>query len=363
MNPSILQAIPAKCNERRHRVTQSLSPSPSLAGWLRKLPGRLWHWLPIRVNRPVRVLAWLSVILQVVLIGTGGAVRLTASGLGCPTWPQCTAGSLVDTPELGIHGVIEFSNRMLTVVLSIVVILVFLAVLRMRKTRRDLFVLTLVQGLSIPFQAVLGGITVLSGLNPYVVGLHFVVSILLVILTTVLVYRVYRGQRGGERLTPLWFSAGTWLTYVFVGLTVIFGILTTGSGPHAGDNSDAKSLAPRNGLSQVLLQDIHSIPAYLTFACTLVLFVAAWVAKDKPRWRSIRRFAAGLLGIELVQIIVGITQAKEGLPIVLVNIHLVLAAILVALMTAVVLAQRAPAVGGPATGELPADAAASLPAN
>jgi cytochrome c oxidase assembly protein subunit 15 len=291
-------------------------------------------------NRPVKILAWLSLVLQVVLIGTGGAVRLTASGLGCPTWPNCTAGSFVPTPELGYHGVIEFANRMLTFVLSLVVILVFLAVLRMRKNRRDLFVLTLLQGLSIPFQAVLGGISVLTGLNPYVVGSHFLVSILLVVLTTVLVYRVYRGRRGSERVAPLWFTALAIATAVFVGITVVFGVLTTGSGPHAGDNSNAKALAPRNGLNPFILQEIHSIPAYITFGLTFLLLLAAWFARDKPRWRSLRRFTAALIGVELVQIIVGITQAKEGLPIALVNIHLVLAAILVAAMTAVILATR-----------------------
>jgi heme a synthase len=308
------------------------------------LPRRIWNWLPTTVTRPVRVLAWLSLALQVVLIGTGGAVRLTASGLGCPTWPECTAGSFVTTPELGIHGVIEFSNRMLTIVLSIVVVLVFLIVLRMRKQRRDLFVLTLVQGLSIPFQAVLGGITVLSGLNPYVVGSHFLVSVLLVILTTVLVYRAYNGKRGSERVTPIWYVALAILTSITVGLTVIFGVLTTGAGPHAGDNSNAKALAPRNGLNPVTLQDIHSIPAYITFGLTLALVITAYIVAtvrhDRPRWRCVRFYSVALLATELVQIIVGITQAKEGLPVVLVNIHLVLAAILVAAMTGLLLSLR-----------------------
>ena len=311
------------------------SPPPS-----RNPLRRVWNWLPTTVTRPVRVLAWLSLALQIVLVGTGGAVRLTASGLGCPTWPNCSADSFVPTPELGIHGIIEFSNRMLTIVLSIVVVLVFLIVLRMRKQRRDLFVLTLIQGLSIPFQAVLGGITVLSGLNPYVVGSHFLVSVLLVILTTILVYRAYNGRAGKGFQTPTWYVAGTILTAVFVGVTVILGVLTTGSGPHAGDNSDAKALAPRNGLNPVTLQDIHSIPAYITFALTVLLVLIALVARDRPRWRCVRVYSVGLLGVEIVQIIVGITQAKEGLPIALVNIHLVLAVILVAAMTGLLLSLR-----------------------
>ena len=114
-------------------------------------------------------------------------------------------GFVRDDAGLGIHGIIEFSNRLLTIVLTIVVMLVFLIVLRMRRQRRDLFVLTLIQGLSIPFQAVLGGITVLSGLNPYVVGSHFLVSVLLVILTTILVYRVYNGRAGKGFQTPGWY--------------------------------------------------------------------------------------------------------------------------------------------------------------
>ena len=304
------------------------------------LPRRLWNWLPLTVTRPVLVLAWLSLALQIVLVGTGGAVRLTASGLGCPTWPQCENGSFVTTPELGIHGIIEFSNRMLTVVLSIVVVLVFLIVLRMRKQRPDLFVLTLIQGLSIPFQAVLGGITVLSGLNPYVVGSHFLVSVLLVILTTILVYRAYNGRAGTGFQTPTWYVAGTIVTAGFVGLTVIFGVLTTGAGPHAGDNSNAKALAPRNGLNPVQLQDIHSIPAYITFGLTVLLVAIALASRRGACWRCIRVYSIGLLGVEIAQIIVGLVQAKLGLPIALVNIHLVLAVILVSAVTALLLSQR-----------------------
>jgi heme a synthase len=319
-------------------VTQTSTPRP---GALR----RAWNWLPATVTKPVIVLAWLSFALQIVLIGTGGAVRLTASGLGCPTWPECTAGSFVTTPELGIHGVIEFSNRMLTIVLSVVVVLMFVAVLRLRRPRPDLFGLALAQGLSIPFQAVLGGISVLSGLNPYVVGSHFLVSILLVVLTTHLVYRAYNGRRGDSRIVPVWYVAIAAVTAVFVGITVILGVLTTGSGPHAGDNSNAKALAPRNGLDPVTLQTLHSIPAYITFALTLALvfsaYIYATVKHERPRWRCVRFYSVALLAVELVQIIVGITQAKEGLPILLVNIHLVLAAILVAAMTALILSLRA----------------------
>jgi cytochrome c oxidase assembly protein subunit 15 len=333
-------------SERLLGVTQTPVTTSSLGARTARL-------FPASVTRPVRVLAWLSLVMQVVLVGTGGAVRLTASGLGCPTWPNCTAGSFITTPELGIHGIIEFSNRMLTIVLSVVVVLMFLAVVRMVRTRPDLFTLALVQGLSIPFQAVLGGLSVLSGLNPYVVGSHFLVSMLLVVLTTHLVYRASNGRRGGPRTVPVWYVVIAAITAVFVAVTVILGVLTTGSGPHAGDNSNAKALAPRNGLDPVTLQNIHSIPAYITFGLTLVLVVIALVGRSGGCWRCVRFYSISLLAVETAQIVVGITQAKEGLPIVLVNIHLVLAAILVAAMTGLLLSLRA---SRSATGAAPAPA-------
>ncbi len=296
-------------------------------------------WLPVRIDRRTRLLAWLSFAFQAVLIATGGAVRLTGSGLGCPTWPRCTADSFVATPEMGIHGVIEFGNRMLTFVLAMIVIAVFLSVVRLRAHRPDLFRLTLLQGLSIPLQAVIGGITVLTGLNPYIVGAHFIVSILLMALTATLVYRVHYGPRGTERAVgPLFFMLAH-LTSLFVGVTVVVGILATGSGPHAGD-----AATPRNGLDPGFLQHLHSWPAYATLAATLLLVVAAFVRTDAQHGSNgrIRRFVLGLLAVEAAQICVGIGQARLGLPEVLVGLHMVLAGLLVAAMTAVLLALRRP---------------------
>lgn len=257
-------------------------------------------------------------------------MRLTGSGLGCPTWPRCTADSFVATPAMGINGAIEFGNRMLTFVLALVVIAAFLAVIRMRRQRRDLFVLTLLQGLSIPAQAVLGGITVLTGLNPYVVGAHFVISMALVVLTGILVYRVYNGRRGDLPLGPLWFRRLAVIAAVLTGAAVIMGILTTGSGPHAGD-----AATPRNGLDSQLLEHLHSWPAYLLFCCTLILVIGVIVLRLPGR-----RWFVALLGIEVLQIIVGITQANWGLPPLLVGTHMVLAAMLTAAMTVSVLSLR-----------------------
>ena len=284
--------------------------------------------LPTTVDARVRVLAIATLVVQILIVATGGAVRLTGSGLGCPTWPQCTDGSFVATPEMGIHGAIEFGNRLLTFALAIVAVLMFLAVVRMRKERRDLFVLALVIGLYIPIQAVIGGITVLTNLNPYVVGLHYFASVVLVALAAALVYRVYDGPRGTQRVGASWYRILVHVTSLLVAVTIIVGIITTGSGPHAGDSG-----AARNGLNPAVLQHVHSWPAYATFAATLLLVLLA------PTTRVLR-FATILIGIELLQVAVGLMQSRLGLPELLVGIHMVLACCIGAAMTAVVLSLR-----------------------
>lgn len=300
---------------------------------------RIIAWLPDRVDVRLKVIAWIYLVGQIILVGTGGLVRLTSSGLGCPTWPKCTADSLVNTPEMGIHGVIEFGNRLLGVLLGIVAIVAFVAILRLRKERPDLFWLTLLAGLGIPAQAVIGGLSVLTDLNPYVVGLHFVVSIVLVALCTTFLFRLYTTPGPRMRAVPAWFAIVTHITSFVVAVTILVGILTTGSGPHAGD-----AKAPRNNLNSEILQHVHAIPAYVTFALTLVLVIASL----RFTATKVRRYAALLLVVELVQIAVGLIQANTGLPGVLVGVHMMLAASLAAAMTAVVLSLKAPVAGNAA---------------
>jgi heme a synthase len=303
-----------------------------------ELGGRLWAWLPASIDRRVIALAWATLVVQIGIVGTGGLVRLTGSGLGCPTWPRCTDESLIATPEMGIHGVIEFGNRMLTFVLVIVAILMFLFVIRMRRERPDLFWLSLGIGLYVPLQAIIGGITVLTKLNPYVVGLHYFASVLLVALSAALVVRVYATPGPRARAVPRWFALTTHVTSALVLITVVVGILVTGSGPHAGDHG-----AARNGLNPEFMQHVHSWPAYLTFALTIVLVVGA---RRTPPSLRLPLWTGLLLAVELLQIVVGLWQARAGLPILLVNIHMVLAVMLVAAMTAVVMNLTAP-VGQP----------------
>jgi len=293
---------------------------------------QILSWIPDRVDRRLRVVAWVYLAAQILLVGTGGLVRLTGSGLGCPTWPTCTADSLVNTPEMGVHGIIEFGNRLLAVFLGLVAILAFVAVLRLRRSRPDLFWLTLLAGLGIPAQAVIGGVSVWTGLNPYVVGLHFVISIVLVTLCAVFVHRVLTAPGPRALAVARWYAVLAWATAFFVAVTIVVGIITTGSGPHAGD-----AHAPRNGLDSELLQHVHSWPAYATFLLTALL-----VAFALRRQFPVAGWATLLLVIELMQIGVGLLQANTGLPPFLVGLHMVLAAALSAAMTAVLLNLRRP---------------------
>jgi cytochrome c oxidase assembly protein subunit 15 len=298
---------------------------------------RLTQWLPATVDARVRVAAWATFVAQILIVVTGGAVRLTASGLGCPTWPKCTPESVVTTPEMGIHGIIEFGNRLLTFVLVIVAIAAFVLVWRLRRERRDLFWLTLLIGLGIPAQAVIGGISVLTQLNPYVVGLHFVVSLALVVLSTVFVYRVYRGNASRTWIVEPTFASlpqVLWLAAGFQMFTVTLGILTTGSGPHAGDAD-----APRNGLNSEVLQHLHSYPAYAAVALTALALILAIRARVAPLTRAL----TALLAINIAQIVVGIAQSRLGLPELLVGLHMLLACLVTAAVTNALLNLRRPA--------------------
>jgi len=274
----------------------------------------------------------LSLATEILIVGTGGAVRLTGSGLGCPTWPKCTPESLIPTPEMGIHGVIEFGNRMMTSVVGIVALVTLVLLWNLRRQRRDLFSLALVLAVGVLVQAVLGGITVLTGLNPFIVGAHFVVSLLMVCVATVLVYRVYSPYAPRERVVPAWFARVAHLTSLAVAVTITVGVLTTASGPHSGDDT-----AVRTGFNAEVLEHLHAWPAYLTLALTLVLVCAAAVLK-----LPVLRYASLMLLVLFVQVTVGLWQARTGLPPLLVGIHMVLACCLAAAMVAVILNLKKP---------------------
>ncbi|MFD1721017.1 COX15/CtaA family protein [Amnibacterium endophyticum] len=288
--------------------------------------------LPEGTGRRVLVAAVASLVAEILIVGTGAAVRLTGSGLGCPTWPRCTADSFTTTPEMGVHGVIEFGNRLLTFALVAVAVLTLAAVWRMRKRRRDLWWPALVQLLSIPAQAVLGGITVWTGLNPWTVAAHLLISLALVVVMTVFLHRVRTGP--GERVlaVPAPLAALGVAIAPVTAVVVLLGILTTGSGPHAGDAASA-----RNGLDATVLVGVHETSAWVLFALT-----AALVVWSTARRLPLQRPATLLLTVEALQIAVGVTQVALDWNAGVVIVHVFLAACLTAAAANVVVHLRRP---------------------
>ncbi len=269
---------------------------------------------------------WASLISQVLIVVTGAVVRLTGSGLGCPTWPKCTTGSLVTTPEMGIHGIIEFANRLLTFVLAVVAVLTFVTVLRLGKSlRQGLFTPALILGLGIPAQAVLGGFTVLTKLNPWLVGAHFVLSGYMIAMASVLVWRAIATEHTPVSPTIWSFANGIAASGA---VAVVVGVLVTGAGPHSGD---ANSI--RNGLDLSVWQHFHSYPAYLMITL-IIMQLGLLIRRDGKFAGSFQsKVLTGLLATATLQAIIGVAQARLGVPPLLVGIHMLGAASLCSLLT------------------------------
>ena len=261
----------------------------------------------------LRRMALASVVANVGIVITGGAVRLTGSGLGCPTVPMCTEDSLVPTPEMGIHGVIEFGNRTLTGVLAAIAIAGFVLALRQRPRRRRVVTLSVLAGLGIPAQAVVGAATVLTDLNPWVVGLHFLASVA-VILATYAFWRSTAETDDPPTLTvprPLWTLVR--LVVVAALTVIVIGVMVTGSGPHAGDER-----VPRNGLDLESIAQLHAELVFLLVG----LVVATWLALRAVGASHAANRAAVLLGICLSEGLVGFVQYFTNLPVLLVGLHM-----------------------------------------
>ena len=262
-------------------------------------------------ERAVR--SWLiaSLICNMGIIVTGAVVRLTGSGLGCPTWPQCFEGTYVPHAEAGIHGAIEFGNRLLTFVLIIAALGAFIAAWRNRGARSRLWWLTLGIGIGIPFQGVIGGITVLTQLNPWVVALHLLLSVALIVLCVwaLLMARGTPPEAIGGRGRALVVA-----TFAVAMLCIWLGTIVTGAGPHAGDID-----AVRNGLDITSVARVHSLSAWALTGGTVLSLV--WVRRGHhPR---ATRAAWALLASVLAQGVIGYVQYFLGLPIGVVIAHLV----------------------------------------
>ena len=278
----------------------------------------------------IRPLAIATLATNIMIVVTGGVVRLTASGLGCPTWPRCTEESFVPHGALGIHGAIEFGNRMVTFLLAAVAIATFLAA--WRYGRPSLTRLAILLALGVPAQALIGGITVLTDLNPWIVAFHLLVSLAMIGVSVVLLCRIDQGDGPVRSLVP---APVTWLVRsVFVtGWVVLYvGTVVTGSGPHAGDAS-----APRNGLDPRALSQLHTDVVFLLLGLTLAtVLVLRAVAAPQPTYRA----AVVLLGVELGQGLVGFVQYFTDLPVALVTLHLLGASLTSAALTWLLLGVR-----------------------
>jgi cytochrome c oxidase assembly protein subunit 15 len=283
----------------------------------------------VSTDRWVRPLAWATLVANVVLVVTGGAVRLTGSGLGCPTWPRCTDQSFRPHGALDLHEAIEFGNRTLTFVLVAIAVATF--VVMWRTGRRDLRAMALIVALGIPAQAVIGGITVLTDLNPWVVSFHLLCSLAIIGVAVRMLLSVPAPLPPAHRGPTVGLA---WATFAAAWAVLYVGTVVTGSGPHAGDVD-----TERNGLDPLQMSQLHADLVFLFVGLTLGLLFTL-MAVGAPA--SARRAVAVLLAAELAQGTIGFVQYVTDLPVVLVGLHMLGAALISACVTWVLLRVRHP---------------------
>jgi cytochrome c oxidase assembly protein subunit 15 len=221
--------------------------------------------------------AWAALILFTLIVISGAAVRLTGSGLGCPEWPRCNGTSV--TPSNG-HAYIEFSNRMITTPVSIAAVLCLVFALLRRPYRRDFTVLGALLAVGVLVQAVLGGITVLTGLNPVTVMSHFLLSMATIVAAVTLVWRVMRERRKLPQ-TPTHDALLVWLTRALTvvgGVVVVVGTAVTASGPYAGgegtdDTVSRLSIFGTDTFKTVIM--VHARIAAVFGVCAVALWIFA----------------------------------------------------------------------------------------
>ncbi|MEU2348951.1 COX15/CtaA family protein [Modestobacter sp. NPDC049651] len=279
------------------------------------------------------------------IVVTGGAVRLTGSGLGCPTWPECTDGSLRPTPELAGHGLIEFGNRLLTFVVVLTAVATVLAVVG--SGRRDLRKLAVLSLLGIPAQIVLGGITVLTKLNPWTVAGHFLLSSVLIAIAAVLWLRS-REPGVGQLVVRRPFALLARGIAATVAAVLVVGTVVTGSGPHSGSLGTG-----RTGFDPELVSQLHADVVFLLIGLTVALLVAL-AATDSPG--RVRRAARDLLVVELAQGAIGYVQYFMHLPVLAVLLHMAGAVLITVYTARLVWSVRGP------SSELPVGSAPLTPA-
>lgn len=281
---------------------------------------RLVDLLPLPSLRAQRVIAFLVILTQGGIAVTGAIVRVTASGLGCPTWPQCFPGSFTPVPVAEVpvvHQVVEFGNRMITFLVVLTAALAVLAVTRARR-RREVLIYAWLMPASTVVQAVIGGITVLTGLLWWTVAIHLLASMTMVWLSVLLYVKIGEPDSGVPvRRIPKPLRQLTFLSGVALAAVLVTGTLVTGAGPHAGDKSVDRTI-PRLQVEITTLVHTHSslLVAYLSL---LVALAFALLAVRAPRPVMIR--LAVLLVLVCAQGLVGTIQFFTGVPAALVAIH------------------------------------------
>lgn len=312
--------------------------------------------LPVCRPEWVRPLLLANLVVEILIIVTGGIVRLTGSGLGCPDWPTCAQGSLVPvaTQNEGFHKFIEFGNRTLTGVLIVAAVLALWAVRTALPRRRRLHQLGWAMIVGILLEAIVGGITVWTGLNPLIVAFHFLSTLVLVAIATAML----RGAQDGDgpldervRLVPALTARLAWITYAVGGLVLVLGTIVTGSGPHSGDK-----LSTRTGFDVRTVSWLHADVVMLFIGLLVAVLVAVRLAKGADRavgadggsggsgGRSdgapttaelarLGRSWTSVLHLSLLQGAIGYLQYFTGVPILLVLAHMLCAALLAVALT------------------------------
>ncbi|MFD9905987.1 heme A synthase [Streptomyces sp. NPDC059063] len=276
------------------------------------------RWTP--TPRTVQRATLACLVMAVAIVVTGGAVRLTGSGLGCPTWPSCTEDSLTATREMGLHGVIEFGNRMLTYVLCGVIGWAIIAARSSKPQRHSLTRYGWAQFWIVMGNAVLGGIVVWAGLNPYTVAAHFLLTTALIAVATAMWQRTREGDaeprpRVGKAVRQL-----VWSLVAATVLLIAVGTVVTGSGKHAGDSSDVPRMkVDAIGLDWESVAKLHAVVAWIVVTLTFALWFVL-KAVDAPRGPLAR--TRDLFLILLSQGVLGYVQYFTDVPEILVGVHM-----------------------------------------
>lgn len=292
--------------------------------------------LPAAPASWVRPILLANLLGEVLIVVTGGIVRLTGSGLGCPTWPECVPGSLVPVPEQeeGLRKFVEFGNRTLTGLVGILALAAVWVVFTRYADRPRMKAVALGIVGGVVAQALVGGVTVRTGLNPFTVAFHFLMSMVLVALATALLRGSQEPQPRADRVLvhPL---AGTlaWSTSAVGAAVLVLGTLVTGSGPHSGD---ARTPA-RTGFDPRFVSWMHADLVMLFTGLVVATLVAVRLSGETPR--ATRAWVA-VLAVTLVQGLIGYVQYFTRLPELLVLLHMLGATLLVVTLTAGVLATR-----------------------